>query len=213
MPLLAHFNAEVLPMSSLKKGMLLLVASLGAISLGTVATAASFPSAAGAAGGKAIVTLGKQAELFARGAAVGVPVHVTCDAPSVPTGQSLSQNVSVQLSEVVAGDVVQEGYGSTSDFICDGLPHSSTVYVIPNIGGGPFGGGAVHPFIDGTSFASAQLSVCSLPGIFPPTAAPFAPPTPPPMPSPSPIPGFPGLPSCQSGQHQAVVSIVGDNEG
>ena len=101
-------------MSSLKKGVLLLVASLGAISLGTVAIAASFPSAAGAAGGKAIVTLGKQAELFARGAAVGVPVHITCDAPSVPTGQSLSQNVSVQLSEVVAplrqsADAVAEG--------------------------------------------------------------------------------------------------------
>src|SRR5882757_2679522 len=126
----AHFNAEVLPMSSLKKGVLVLVASLGAISLGAVAIAASFPSAAGAAGGKAIVTLGKQAGLFARGAAVGVPVHITCDAPSVPSGQSLSQNVSVQVSEVVAGDVVQQGYGSASDFICDGSPHSTTVYVI-----------------------------------------------------------------------------------
>jgi hypothetical protein len=201
-------------MSSLKKGVLLLVASLGAISLGTVAIAASFPSAAAAAGGKAIVTLGKQAELFARGAAVGVPVHITCDAPSVPTGQSLSQNVSVQLSEVVAGDVVQQGYGSGSDFICDGSPHSSTVYVMPNSSTGPFGGSSAHPFTDGTAFASAQLSVCSLPGIFLPTAAPFASPTPPPPPPlPSPIPSFPGLPSCQSGQHQAVVSIVGDNEG
>ena len=198
-------------MSSLKKGVLLLVASLGGISLGTVAVAASFPSAAGAAGGKAIVTLGKQAELFARGAAVGVPVHITCDAPSVPTGQSLSQNVSVQLSEVVAGDVVQQGYGSASDFICDGSPHSSTVYVMPNGSAGPFGGSTAHPFTDGTAFASAQLSVCSLPGIFPPTAAPFTSP----MQSqlPSPIPSFPGLPSCQSAQHQAVVSIVGDNEG
>lgn len=197
-------------MSSLKKGVVALVASLGAISLGTVAVA-SFPSAAGAAGGKAIVTLGKQAQLFARGAAVGVPVHITCDAPSVPTGQSFSQNVSVQLSEVVAGDVVQAGYGNESDFICDGSPHSSTVYVMPNIGGGPFGGGALHPFIDGTAFASAQLSICSMPGIFPPTAAPFAPP--PPSPLPSPIPSFPGLPSCQSGRHQTVISIVGDNEG
>jgi len=198
-------------MSSLKKGVLLLVASLGGISLGTVAVAASFPSAAGAAGGKAIVTLGKQAELFARGAAVGVPVHITCDAPSVPTGQSLSQNVSVQLSEVVAGDVVQQGYGSASDFICDGSPHSSTVYVMPNGSAGPFGGSTAHPFTDGTAFASAQLSVCSLPGIFPPTAAPFTSPMQSPLPSP--IPSFPGLPSCQSAQHQAVVSIVGDNEG
>ncbi len=198
-------------MSSLKKGVLLLVASLAGISLGTVAVAASFPSAAGAAGGKAIVTLGKQAELFARGAAVGVPVHITCDAPSVPTGQSLSQNVSVQLSEVVAGDVVQQGYGSASDFICDGSPHSSTVYVMPNGSAGPFGGSTAHPFTDGTAFASAQLSVCSLPGIFPPTAAPFTSPMQSPLPSP--IPSFPGLPSCQSAQHQAVVSIVGDNEG
>jgi len=197
-------------MSSLKKGVLLLVASLGGISLGTVAVAASFPSAAGAAGGKAIVTLGKQAELFARGAAVGVPVHITCDAPTVPSGQSLSQNVSVQLSEVVAGDVVQQGYGRASDFICDGSPHSSTVYVIPNGSAGPFGGSAAHPFTDGSAFASAQLSICSLPGIFP-SAAPFASPPPPPMPSP--IPGLPGLPSCQSTQHQTVISIVGDNEG
>jgi hypothetical protein len=200
-------------MSSFKKGVVALVASLGAISLGSVAVA-SFPSAAGAAGGKAIVTLGKQAQLFARGAAVGVPVHITCDAPSVPTGQSLSQNVSVQVSEVVAGDVVvQAGYGSASDFICDGSPHSSTVYVIPNGAAAPFGGGAAHPFTDGTAFASAQLSVCSLPGIFPPTAAPFASPMPPPSPLPSPIPSLPGLPSCQSGQHQTVISIVGDNEG
>ncbi len=135
-------------MSSLKKGVLLLVASLAGISLGTVAVAASFPSAAGAAGGKAIVTLGKQAELFARGAAVGVPVHITCDAPSVPTGQSLSQNVSVQLSEVVAGDIVQQGYGSASDFICDGSPHSSTVYVMPNGSAGPSGGSTAHPLGD-----------------------------------------------------------------
>ena len=204
-------------MSSLRKDLLLLVASLGAISLGTVAVVASFPSAAGAAGGKAIVTLGKQAELFARGAAVGVPVHITCDAPSVPNGQSLSQNVSVQLSEVVAGDVVQQGYGSQSDFICDGSPHSSTLYVVPSGAAGPFGGSAAHPFTDGTAFASAQLSICSLPGIFLPTAAPFAspmlPPPPSPMPMPSPIPNLPGLPSCQSGQHQTVISIVGDNEG
>ena len=206
-------------MSSLKKGVLLLVASLGGISLGTVAVAASFPSAAGAAGGKAIVTLGKQAELFARGAAVGVPVHITCDAPSVPTGQSLSQNVSVQLSEVVAGDVVQQGFGSTSEFICDGSPHHTTVYVVPSGSGGPFGGSAAHPFTDGTAFASAQLSVCSMPGIFPTSSSPFASPTPPPMPPPlpspmpSPGPGFPGFPSCQSAQHMTVISIQGDNEG
>jgi hypothetical protein len=201
-----------MPMSSLKKGVLVLGTSLGAILLGTVAVA-SFPAAAGAAGGKAIVTLGKQAQLFARGAAVGVPVHITCDATGVPTGQSLSQNVSVQLSEVVAGDVVQQGYGSSSDFICDGSPHSSTVYVIPNGGGAPFGGSPAHPFTDGTAFASAQLSVCSLPGIFPPTAAPFASPMPSPPPLPTPIPSLPGLPSCQSAQHQTVISIVGDNEG
>jgi hypothetical protein len=201
-----------MPMSSLKKGVLVLGTSLGAILLGTVAVA-SFPAAAGAAGGKAIVTLGKQAQLFARGAAVGVPVHITCDATSVPTGQSLSQNVSVQLSEVVAGDIVQQGYGSSSDFICDGTPHSSTVYVIPNGGGAPFGASPAHPFTDGTAFASAQLSVCSLPGIFPPPATPFASPMPSPPPLPIPIPSLPGLPSCQSAQHQTVISIVGDNEG
>ena len=201
-------------MSSLRKSLLLLVASLGAISLGTVAVVASFPSAAGAAGGKAIVTLGKQAELFARGAAVGVPVHITCDAPTVPTGQSLSQNVSVQLSEVVAGDVVQQGFGSESEFICDGSPHSSTVYVVPNGSAGPLGGSAAHPFTDGTAFASAQLSICSLPGIFPSSLAPLAPPTPLPLPSPIPsLPGLPGLPSCQSARHMTVISIVGDNEG
>ena len=200
-------------MSSLKKGVLL-VASLGAISLGTVAVALSFPSAAGAAGSKPIVTLGTQAELFARGAAVGVTVHITCSAPAVPNGLTFSQNVSVQLSEVAAGDVVQQGYGSASDFICDGSPHSSTVYVMPNGSAGPFGGSTAHPFTDGTAFASAQLSVCNAPGIFP-SPGPFASPTPPPMPSPmpSPIPGLPGFPSCQSAQHMTVISIVGDNEG
>ncbi|HKN50428.1 MAG TPA: hypothetical protein VJ010_09405 [Actinomycetota bacterium] len=205
-------------MSSLRKGMLL-AASLGVISLGTVAVAVSLPSAAGAAGSKPIVTLGAQAELFARGAAVGVPVHITCSAPAVPNGLSLSQNVSVQLSEVVAGDVVQQGYGSASEFICDGSPHHITVYVIPNGSAGPLGGSASHPFTDGTAFASAQLSVCSMPGIFPTSSSPFASPTPPPMPPPlpspmpSPGPGFPGFPSCQSAQHMTVISIQGDNEG
>ena len=117
----------------------------------------------------------------------------------------------MQLSEVVAGDIVQQGFGSESEFICDGSPHSNTVYVVPNAGAGPFGGSAAHPFTDGTAFASAHLSICSLPGIFPPSLAPLAPPTP--LPMPSPIPGLPGLPSCQSAQHMTVVSIQGDNEG
>src|SRR2546421_12522871 len=108
-------------MSSLKKGVLS-VASLGAISLGTVAVVASLPSTAGAAGGKAIVTLGKVGELLARGAAVGVPVHITCTTPTAPAGQSLSQNGSGQLNEVVAGNVMQEGYGNESEFPCGGGP-------------------------------------------------------------------------------------------
>ena len=123
-------------MSRLKKGVLL-VASLGAISLGTAAVVASLPSAAGAAGGKAIVTLGKQGELLARGAAVGVPVHITCSAPAVPAGESLSQNVNVVLSEVVAGDVVQQAFGNRSDFTCDGSVQTMTVYVVPGGSGRP----------------------------------------------------------------------------
>jgi hypothetical protein len=195
-------------MSSLKKGVLF-VASLGAVSLGTVAVAASLPSAAGAAGGKATVTLGKKGELLARGAAVGVPLHITCSTPTVPAGQSLSQNVSVQLSEVVAGDVVQEAFGNESDFTCDGSAHTVTVYVVPGGNAGPFGGSPAHPLTDGTAFASAQLSVCTLPGIFPAPFAPFASPTPGPTPSPIPIPSPPGLPSCDSARSATVISIEG----
>lgn len=193
-------------MSSLKKGVLF-VASLGAVSLGTVAVAASLPSAAGAAGGSATVTFARDATLLARGAAVGVPVHITCNAPTVPAGQSLSQNVSVQLSEVVAGDVVQQAFGSRSDFTCDGSVQTMTVYVVPGGNGGPFGGSPAHPLTDGTAFASAQLSVCTFPGGLPAPFAPFA--SPPPIPLPSPIPGPPGLPSCQSAQHTAVITIQG----
>jgi hypothetical protein len=197
-------------MSTLKKGVLL-VASLCAISLGTVAVVASLPSAAGAAGGTATVKLGKQADLLARGAAVGVPVHITCSTPTLPPGQSLSQNVSVQVSEVVAGDVVQEAFGNESDFTCDGSPHSVTVYAVPGSNAGPFGGSPAHPLTDGTAFASAQLSVCTLPGIFPTPFAPFASPTPGPLPSPipSPIPGPPGLPSCESARDATVITIQG----
>jgi hypothetical protein len=199
-------------MSSLKKGVLL-VASLGAVSLGTVAVAASLPSAAGAAGGTATVTFAKDATLLARGAAVGVPVHITCSAPSIPAGESLSQNVSVVLSEVVAGDVVQQAFGNRSDFTCDGSIQTMTVYVVPGGNGGPFGGSPAHPLTDGTAFASAQLSVCTFPGGFPggfPTPfAPFASPAPGPSPSPIPLPSPPGLPSCQSAQHTAVITIQG----
>ena len=193
-------------MSTLKKG-LLLVASLCAISLGTVAVVASLPSAAGAAGGTATVKLGKQADLLARGAAVGVPVHITCSTPTLPAGQSLSQNVSVQLSEVVAGGIVQEAFGNESDFTCDGSPHGVTVYAVPGSSGGPFGGSPAHPLTDGTAFASAQLSVCTLPGIFPTPFAPFASPTPGPLPSP--IPSPPGLPSCESERDATVIIIQG----
>jgi hypothetical protein len=198
-------------MSSLKKGVLL-VASLGAVSLGTLAVAASLSSAAGAAGaagGKAVVTVGKQGELLARGAAVGVPLHITCSTPTVPAGQSLSQNVSVQLSEVVAGDIVQEAFGNESEFTCDGSAHTVTVYVVPGGNGGPFGGSPAHPLTDGTAFASVQLSVCTLPGIFPPPFAPFASQTPSPLPSPIPLPSPPGLPSCESARNATVISIEG----
>jgi hypothetical protein len=193
-------------MSSLKKGVLF-VASLGAVSLGTVAVAASLPSAAGAAGGTATVTFAKDATLLARGAAVGVPVHITCSAPTVPAGESLSQNVSVVLSEVVAGDVVQQAFGSRSDFTCDDSVQTMTVYVVPGGNGGPFGGSSAHPLTDGTAFASAQLSVCTFPGGFPTPFAPFASPTP--IPLPTPIPSPPGVPSCQSAQHAAVITIQG----
>jgi hypothetical protein len=188
-------------MSSLKKGVLS-VASLGAISLGTVAVVASLPSTAGAAGGKAIVTLGKVGELLARGAAVGVPVHITCTTPTVPAGQSLSQNVSVQLNEVVAGNVMQEGYGNESEFPCDGGPHSITVFVSTSSSAGAFGGSPAHPFAGGTAFASAQLSICTQPGILPPPPH-FAPPTP------SPIPSSAGMPGCQFGRNTTVFSIQG----
>jgi hypothetical protein len=204
-----HLNAEVLLMSSLKKGVLF-VASLGAISIGTVAVVASLPSAAGAAGGKATVKLGKQAELLARGAAVGVPVHITCSTPTIPAGQSLSQNVSVQLSEVIAGDIVQEAFGNESEFTCDGSAHTVTVYVVPGGNSGPFGASPAHPLTDGTAFASAQLSVCTLPGFFPPPFAPFASPSPSLSPSPIPSPpGPPGLPSCESARNATVLSIQG----
>jgi hypothetical protein len=191
-------------MSSLKKGVLF-VASLSAISLGTVAVVASLPSAAGAAGGKAIVTLGKVGELLARGAAVGVPVHVTCSLPTVPAGQSLSQNVSVQLNEVVAGNIIQEGYGNESEFPCDGGPHSITVFVAASSGAGPLGGSPAHPFSGGTAFASAQMSICTMPGIFPPPPpfAPFAGPTSPASPTAA------GVPGCQFARNTTVLTIQG----
>jgi len=202
-------------MSSLKKG-ILVVASLSVISLGTAAVVASFASAAGAVAGKASISLAKRAELLARGAAVGVPVSVTCTAPTVPSGQSPEQSLTVQLSEVVADNVVQQGFGAESEFTCDGSAHTVTIFVTPGSNIGPFGGGSpVRPFTDGTAFASAQLSLCSFPGFIPPPFPPFASPSPlpPPTPIPSPPPGPPGFPSCQLARSTAVISIQGDNEG
>lgn len=176
-----------------------------------VASSASSAGApAGVPGGQATISLTKQAELLARGAAVGVPVSITCTAPSVPSGQSLSQYVSVQLSEVVLDNVVQQGYGTASEFTCDGSVHTVTVYVAPGSSGGPYGGTPMRPMTDGTAFASAQLSICSLPGIILPPTAPFAAPTP--LPIPSPIPSFP-VPVCQSASSTSVITIQSKNEG
>ena len=186
-------------MPSVKKG-LLAVASLSVITLGAAALVASFASTAGAVAGKASISLAERGELLARGAAVGVPVSVTCTAPTVPSGQSLEQSLTVQLSEVVAGDVVQQGFGAESDFTCDGSAHSVTIFVTPGSNAGPFGGASpVRPFTDGTAFASARLSLCTFPGFIPL-----------PTPIPSPPPGFP---SCQSARSTAVISIQGHNEG
>lgn len=203
-------------MFSIKKGVVG-AASLGLVAAGTIATVALTGPASGAApravpaapAPKAAISVNPHADLVARGAAVGVGMSVTCDAPSVTPGFNLSQYVSVQISEVVAGNVVQTGYGSVPTFTCDGSAHDTTVYVVPSLNGGPLGGGgAVRPFAAGSAFAAAQLSVCSLPGIILPPLAPFATPTVPPSPIPLPTPG--GLPVCESASANQVITITGE---
>jgi hypothetical protein len=83
--------------------------------------------------------------LAAKGAAVDVAVLYSC---SSDTGTRFA---SVTLTQRVSAGRVATGSGGTSDVVCDGVEHTTTVPVTPN-GGLAFKKGEAH--------ASAYLNVC-----------------------------------------------------
>jgi hypothetical protein len=137
-----------------------------AICLGSVA------ATAGAASAQAALDVGDAATLLADGAAVGVPVTVTCDPLPAPLPGTLapSQHIDVAVFEVV-GHHIAFGLGDEQIFTCDGTPQDVTVFVTP----APMAAVFAKPFGEGDAFAAASLETCvgaSLPGPVPLPAPP-----------------------------------------
>jgi len=130
----------------------LLTGSLAA----SAAIAAMLVGSATAASATHSVQLDGTASLVGKGAAVTVPVTVTC-APSpypgpfpspFPPPFPGSSRVAVQVTER-SGNRIAQGYGSASA-VCDGTPHTVDVQVTAQ--------GA--PFKHGDAVATATMTVC-----------------------------------------------------
>lgn len=92
----------------------------------------------------------KTAKLVARGAALSVTVVVTCDPSTMsPEPKPPAPSLSVQVTERV-GRTVENGYGSASDVVCDGTPHTVPVWVTAQSRG----------FRRGVAFAKADIFSC-----------------------------------------------------
>ena len=99
------------------------------------------------------VDLGTTATLWAKGAAVLVPVTVTCGDTTFPSTSVAMVTVSERSSKRIA-----DGNGSAS-VTCDGTPHTVEVLVKA----------ADVPFKPGTALATASVFFCG-PGCGPDTA-------------------------------------------
>lgn len=85
------------------------------------------------------------ATLVARGAALDVPVQVTC------FGGAQAFQVSLQVTQRINGGRVASGYGFVQTPACDGFPHVVTARVTAN----------QNAFKAGQAFASSDGYICS----------------------------------------------------
>jgi hypothetical protein len=91
------------------------------------------------------VRIGPEATLVARGAAIQVPVRYSC------TPETTFGELSVQVTQRVGGGRLAEGFGSTTNLICDGQVHTARVTVTAS---------GENAFRQGVAFARASLFVC-----------------------------------------------------
>jgi hypothetical protein len=102
-----------------------LVRVLFVVALGTaLATAALAPTAVAQEPPTMTARLTGPATLVAKGAAVDVEVAYSC------SPDTTSSSVFVQLTQRVSGGRLATGSGFTSNLVCDGTEHTTTVRVI-----------------------------------------------------------------------------------
>lgn len=68
-------------------------------------------------------TFGETATLVARGAAIDVPVTYSC------SPDTAFADIGVQVTQRVGGNRLAQGFGSTSNLICDGTEHTTLIRV------------------------------------------------------------------------------------
>ncbi len=106
---------------------------------------------AGAADAAPRIQVSSTSLVLADGAAVAVPVRVSCDPGTSP-------NVSVEVSQR-SGRQIATSLGNETDVVCDGSPHDVQVFVTAR----------VLPFSRGVAFVTANIFSCSF-FPFPPSA-------------------------------------------
>jgi hypothetical protein len=119
---------------------------LGAASLSVLALGLS-PSLAAA---QSTVQLGSQAQLAARGAAIILPITITCG----PGAFQNSPNV-IQVTQRV-GKNLAKGSSSGTQVICDSAPHVTDLFIQAQD----------HPFKTGTAAAAANFTFCESMPVF-----------------------------------------------
>jgi hypothetical protein len=92
------------------------------------------------------VRIRQQATLVAGGAAVRVPIRYSC------SPDTTYAEIDVQVTERVGGNRLAQGFGSTTNLVCDGQVHTAVVTVTA------FGDNA---FRRGEAFAQATLFFCN----------------------------------------------------
>lgn len=91
--------------------------------------------------------------VLADGAAVAIPLRVSCDRGTVP-------NVGIEISQR-SGRMVAKANGGENGFVCDGTPHDVQVFVHAQ----------QFAFSRGTAFVTASVFSCNIG--FPPIPLPF----------------------------------------
>ena len=93
----------------------------------------------------ATVRVRQEATLVARGAAIRVPIRYSC------SSETAFRELQVQVTQRVGGGRLAQGFGSTTNLICDGQVHTAVVTVTAS---------GENAFRRGVAFARAGLFVC-----------------------------------------------------